>query len=297
LIVKNDFLNNSVYGIHISSENNAVYHNNFLNNTQNTYGSYYDTKWDNGYPSGGNYWDDYDGVDEDPEDGIGDTPYRISNNTEDKYPFMEPSGWDKNYPPHVVYFDGPSYGQPGIPYGFTAGLFDPDKDLWYVMFDWGDNSYSAWKGPYSNGEAIGIRHTWSKGFYNIRIKGKDINGVESNWSEPIKLRIESDPPTVEIIKPDKALYILNKRIIPRFIRWPLIIGTIDVTVVANDFTGIDKVEFYVDNELKSVDNSSPYIYTWIRDRLRFIHFHVLEVVAYDYVGNIASDKIIVRKFF
>ena len=58
--------------------------------------------WDNGYPSGGNYWDDYTGEDNfhGPNqnfpggDGIGDTRYYIPeyNNT-DNYPFMEPDGW------------------------------------------------------------------------------------------------------------------------------------------------------------------------------------------------------------
>ena len=296
----NNFTENIIstnrFGIHIiySSSNNIVYHNSFINNTQNAFDGC-GNNWDNGYPSGGNYWDDYTGNDSNG-DGIGDSPYEIHENNEDKYPFMEPSGWDKNYPPIVDLFIGASYGQPGIPYGFMVGLFDPDWDLWYAMFDWGDNSYSAWRGPYMNGESFGILHTWSKGTYYVRVKGKDIHGAENNWSEPIELRIENDPPTVEITKPDKALYILNKKIIPRFLRQPLIIGNIDITIDTYDYTGIDRVEFYIDNKLKSVDNSSPYTYTWTRDRLRFIHLHVLKVIAYDYCGNMASDKIIVRRF-
>jgi len=45
--------------------------------------------WDDGYPSGGNYWSDYAGVDADG-DGIGDTPYIIDDNNIDHYPLMDP---------------------------------------------------------------------------------------------------------------------------------------------------------------------------------------------------------------
>ena len=44
--------------------------------------------WDDGYPSGGNYWSDYTGTDADG-DGIGDTTYIIDTTNEDRYPLME----------------------------------------------------------------------------------------------------------------------------------------------------------------------------------------------------------------
>lgn len=303
-IFGNNISNNSI-GIMINYEiaPDEIYHNNFINNLKHG-DSHYQEIWDDGYPSGGNYWDDYNGTDQFygenqdllGSDGIGDENYAIpSEEIVDRYPFIEPNGWDKNYPPIVELFIGPSYGKPGVRYSFMAGFYDPDWDCFYIKFDWGDGSFSDWLGSYGNGCWVDVPHAWSKGGYNIRVKAKDLHGAESNWSEPIELRIESDPPTVEIIKPDKALYIMNKKIIPRFLRRPLIIGNIDVTVDANDFTGIDKVEFYIDNKLKSVDNSSPYIYTWMRDRLQFIHLHTIKVIAYDYCGNIASDKILVRK--
>jgi hypothetical protein len=58
----------------------------------------YTNVWDNGYPSGGNYWSDYNGTDlllgsgqnETGSDGIGDTPYVIDANNRDNYPLMKP---------------------------------------------------------------------------------------------------------------------------------------------------------------------------------------------------------------
>jgi len=79
------------YGIAVlNSTNNIIYHNNFINNTwsyQPTYGEV--QIWDNGYPSGGNYWDKYVGVDAD-HDCLGDTSYNVYSNNKDNYPLMGP---------------------------------------------------------------------------------------------------------------------------------------------------------------------------------------------------------------
>jgi parallel beta-helix repeat protein len=90
---------NTYYGIWLQdSSANSVYHNNFVNNTQQA-GSVNSTNvWDDGYPSGGNYWSDYTGVDlysgpyqnETGRDGIGDTQYVIDENDTDHYPLMNP---------------------------------------------------------------------------------------------------------------------------------------------------------------------------------------------------------------
>lgn len=89
--------------------NNEIYHNNFIRNTgcQLQIGSR--NTWDNGYPSGGNYWSDYTGVDlyhgpyqnQTGSDRIGDTPYLLDKwtipdtppegkNQHDNYPLMNP---------------------------------------------------------------------------------------------------------------------------------------------------------------------------------------------------------------
>jgi parallel beta-helix repeat protein len=89
-ISMNDISANSEYGIELYyASNNMIFHNNFMGNLDHIYAEYSINNWDNGYPSGGNYWDDYSGVDA-GGDGIGDTPYVIDENNQDRYPLMKP---------------------------------------------------------------------------------------------------------------------------------------------------------------------------------------------------------------
>jgi hypothetical protein len=74
-----------------------VYHNDFIGNTSQTNAETNKDEWDDGYPSGCNYWSDYAGVDDysgpgqnvSGSDGIGDTPY-VFPNDQDNYPLMTP---------------------------------------------------------------------------------------------------------------------------------------------------------------------------------------------------------------
>jgi nitrous oxidase accessory protein NosD len=68
-----------------SSNINRIYHNNLLDSM--VVSSEVVNVWDDGYPSGGNYWSDYTGADGN-KDGIGDTPYIIDANNQDNYPLM-----------------------------------------------------------------------------------------------------------------------------------------------------------------------------------------------------------------
>ena len=86
-------------GIWIVGENNRVFHNNFVNNTHHAIATQSQSNmWDDGYPSGGNYWSDYTGIDlycgsyqnETGSDGIGDSPYVIDYNNIDHFPLTEP---------------------------------------------------------------------------------------------------------------------------------------------------------------------------------------------------------------
>jgi parallel beta-helix repeat protein len=97
LVQGNNLINNTC-GVQLGdTSGNKCYHNNFVNNTEQasvqvSIGSVsYGNVWDNGYPSGGNYWSGYTGTDllsgplqnETGADGIGDSRYDI-----DHYPLM-----------------------------------------------------------------------------------------------------------------------------------------------------------------------------------------------------------------
>jgi parallel beta-helix repeat protein len=80
---------NDYRGVWASNSNGTVFHNNFITNRENAKAVLSSFTWDNGYPSGGNYWSNYTGADTD-DDGIGDTPQILDANNQDNYPFMRP---------------------------------------------------------------------------------------------------------------------------------------------------------------------------------------------------------------
>jgi parallel beta-helix repeat protein len=89
----------NTYGVYMYfSVSNLIWHNSFVDNTAQAIAGIGYNVWDNGYPSGGNYWSDYTGVDlyKGPAqnvpgtDEIGDTPYTINANNVDHYPLMNP---------------------------------------------------------------------------------------------------------------------------------------------------------------------------------------------------------------
>jgi len=86
---------NNMYGIYIYylSNDNKIFHNNIVENTYQVYSIYSTNTWDNGYPSGGNYFSDYTGEDAN-SDGIGDSPYIVDTSNKDNYPLMDRWGAD-----------------------------------------------------------------------------------------------------------------------------------------------------------------------------------------------------------
>ena len=126
----------------------------------------------------------------------GNSSYNIANNT---------LYIDNNHPSCIILPEieqGQSSAAPSKPkkplgvrrikvdkyYTYTTTSIDPDNDQIYVLFDWGDDTSSGWLGPFNSGEKIKAYHKWlENGTYIIRVKAKDINGTNSDWSDPVKI--------------------------------------------------------------------------------------------------------------
>ena len=95
---------------------------------------------------------------------------------------LKPSGLDK--------------GVPLEEFEFSTSTTDPEGDQVYYMWDWGNDNYSDWLGPYTSGQTSLASHIWNElGDYEIRVKAKDNYNAESEWSEPHTISIvENQPP-------------------------------------------------------------------------------------------------------
>lgn len=88
-------ISGSQTGVFLESDGNLVYGNRISDNAISA-DNRGDNTWNAAYPTGGNIWSDYQGSDDRQgegqdapgKDGIGDTPYPISENAADQYPIM-----------------------------------------------------------------------------------------------------------------------------------------------------------------------------------------------------------------
>jgi parallel beta-helix repeat protein len=136
-IKNNYFLNcSNGMGIYLNSTDNKIYHNHFVNNTLNAFDTC-NNNWDNGYPSGGNYWDDYGGIDF-TGDFIGDTPYSIAGGDNvDRYPL----GLFTNTAPIANFTFDPPVPTTVDVIQFT-GLSTDDGNITRWQWDFGDGNTS-----------------------------------------------------------------------------------------------------------------------------------------------------------
>lgn len=140
-------------------------------------------------------------------------------------------------------------------------------------------------------------------FFDIYLKGEDkvyneeyadslciSNKIVTDivWND----RLQTDGPILSIEKPLIGYLYIFDRMIMSLSSNTIIFGKITIEVNAYDDDGIYGIEFYIDDKLKAVDNSTPYSWQWNEFA---IGKHEIKVIAYDIDGKKVSDKIDVWK--
>ncbi|MHC1583843.1 MAG: NosD domain-containing protein [Methanosarcinales archaeon] len=184
-IIKNNNASNNDYGIYLYySNNNKIYLNNFINNTDSIYS--YGPKnniWNSSSPLAytynsvtftnylGNYWGDYTGRDANG-DGIGDTPYNVRYGEKDNYPLIEP--WEnyffpeESHPPIASFTYTPQSPLVNETITFNASSsYDPDGTIVSYEWDFGDGNTTTTPDPV-------ITHSYSEaGSYEVTLTVRD----------------------------------------------------------------------------------------------------------------------------
>jgi parallel beta-helix repeat protein len=102
-------------------------------------------------------------------------------------------------------------------------------------------------------------------------------GDESNTAT---ITADNTLPELTVIKPENALYFFNAKLFA--LNKPIIIGAITLEATADDSSGVQKTEIYIDDELKETLTGGSEWYM----NLRLMGRHTLKIVAYDNAGNI-----------
>ena len=78
---------------------------------------------------------------------------------------------------------GPSTGDVGVAYGFTAVTTDPMNLPLRYQFDWADGSEAGWSPYVPSGVPVTMDHAWTAaGSYPVRVRAQDVAGRESELS-------------------------------------------------------------------------------------------------------------------
>lgn len=177
------------------SYGNRIYHNNFVDGRWSNPAYWSESYWDDDYPSGGNFWDNYAGNDtysgpyqnETGSDGIGDTPYVIWTDTpyadehnQDNYPLMEPllPIIPPPHPPIARFTYSPTPLPAGEATTFDASpSFDYGDDIVSYSWDFGDGNTTSTVNPT-------MVHTYKfEGWYTVTLTVSNSQGSSLPYSQ------------------------------------------------------------------------------------------------------------------
>lgn len=115
--------------------------------------------------------------------------FNLSEELQQGYHIYSTSLFNTTHPPiKPAAPRGPRVGIIGKNYTYYTNSTDSNGDQLFYWFDWGDGTNTGWLGPYTSGQECAAIHTWTqKSSYQIKVKAKDENSTESDWSDPISI--------------------------------------------------------------------------------------------------------------
>ena len=260
LIVENNVSDNDGVGFKIwMSWFNNIYHNTIAGNHDvegiNFMGYNY---WDNGYPSGGNYWGDYrhdderSGPDQDQpnHDGIGDLPYNMSgSNIQDRYPLMNSPMTSPPYQPYVPRDLTANGSNNRVLLTWNAPAYDGGSPITnYIIYR--DTSIGGIKFLAETGNVLEYTDddvtNGENNYY--RISAKNAVG-ESKWTYWVNVAPDNQEPTCEILTPESGTEVS---------------GTCKIEGSSSDSDGtVQRIEMRIDDgSWETVEGTDSWSYNW-----------------------------------
>ena len=107
--------------------------------------------------------------------------------------------------------------------------------------------------------------------------------------------IDGRVPNIKISKPQRAIYIRDRKIIPFIV--PVIFGDIQIWFSAEDnLSGLNRIELFIDDELREIFTICPKSWLW-NEITPWKYKHVIKLIAYDNASNNATKNMTVWRFF
>ena len=208
-----------------------------------------------------------------------------------------------NHPPYAPYNPSPANGSTQIPVNddlsWTGGDPDSGDFVTYDVYFGSTFPLTKIKSNTSGTNCALEKLNYGKIYYwkVVAWDNHQRNNASRLWW--FSTKTDTSPPSVAIVQPKRGYLYVNllggiiQRKVPIFIT-TLVIGQIEVIATASDGeSGVNRVEFYIDGDLKATDSVAPYSWNWL-ERGGFFPY-LLTVTAYDNSDNHSSLSLRVWK--